>query len=131
MVISKESSITVDEFITVLRSSTLADRRPVDNLKTIEGMVKNSNLIVTARENGKLIGVARSVTDFTYCCYLSDLAVDLNYQKQGIGKKLIEKTLEYLSPSANLILLSAPKAVEYYPKVGFKKHQAAYIRSKH
>lgn len=128
--INRENSITIDEFISVLRSSTLAERRPVDNKNTISEMIKNANLIITARDDDKLIGVARSVTDFSYCCYLSDLSVDIAYQRKGIGKKLIDKTMEFLLPSANLILLSAPKAVEYYPKVGFKKHPAAFIKSK-
>ena len=89
-------------------------------------MCKNANLIVTARRDGKLIGVGRSLTDFTYCTYLSDLAVDIKFQRQGIGKELIAETKKQ-TPDAKLILLSAPAAVDYYPKIGMKKHNHCFI----
>ena len=73
------------------------------------------------------MGVARSVTDFAYCCYLSDLAVDEAYQHKGIGRELIRLTKSKLGPKANLILLSAPKAVTYYPKIGLEAHPSAWI----
>ena len=88
-------------------------------------MCDNANLIITARKDEKLIGVARSITDFAYCTYLSDLAVDTEYQNQGIGKRLIEETKK-AAPQAKIILLSAPAAVEYYPKIGMKKHNHCY-----
>ena len=121
-----EKSLDVSEFIEVLKNSTLAERRPVDNEQRISSMCNNANLIVTARLDGKLIGVARSITDFVYCTYLSDLAVDLEYQKKGIGKKLIEETKK-ITPQAKLILLSAPDAVDYYPKIGMTKHNHCYF----
>ncbi|MCB4784582.1 MAG: GNAT family N-acetyltransferase, partial [Sulfurovum sp.] len=77
--------LTVGEFIDILNRSTLGERRPVDDLQTIKGMIENSNIIITAMKDEKIIGVARAVTDFNYCCYLSDLAVDEKYQKYGIG----------------------------------------------
>lgn len=120
-------TLTADEFIAVLESSTLAERRPVEDHDCIEGMVNNSNLYVTARTNGKLIGVARSVTDFHYCCYLSDLAVDQEYQHQGIGKELIRRTQEKLGKRCKLILLSAPGATNYYPKIGFTQHHSSWL----
>ncbi|HCY76588.1 MAG: GNAT family N-acetyltransferase [Ignavibacterium sp.] len=120
-----EKSLDVSEFIEVLKNSTLAERRPVDDEQRISSMCNNANLIVTARLDGKLIGVARSITDFVYCTYLSDLAVDIKYQKKGIGKKLIEETKK-ITPQANLILLSAPAAVDYYPKIGMSKHNHCY-----
>ncbi|MDH5571616.1 MAG: GNAT family N-acetyltransferase [Gammaproteobacteria bacterium] len=121
--------ITVDEFVSVLKSSTLAERRPVDDLVCMRGMLEHANLIVQARINSKLVGVVRSVTDFNYCCYLSDIAVDKSYQSQGIGRKLIELTREQLGRHCKLILLSAPAAVEYYPKLGFLKHDQAWLIS--
>jgi len=121
-----EKSLDVSEFIEVLKNSKLAERRPVDDEQRISSMCNNANLIVTARLDGKLIGVARSVTDFVYCTYLSDLAVDLEYQKKGIGKKLIEETKK-ITPQAKLILLSAPNAVDYYPKIGMTKHNHCYF----
>ena len=119
--------ISADEFIGLLRRSTLAARRPVEDRDCIEGMLKNANLLVTAWKNDRLIGVSRSVTDFTYCCYLSDLAVDVEYQKCGIGKQLIAETQQRLGPRCTIILLSAPAAVEYYPRVGFQHHPQAWI----
>lgn len=120
-----EKSLDVSEFIDVLKNSTLAERRPVDDEQRILSMCNNATLIVTARLDGKLIGVARSITDFVYCTYLSDLAVDIKYQKAGIGKRLIEKTKKQ-TPQAKLILLSAPAAVEYYQKIGMLKHNHCY-----
>ena len=92
----------------------------------IEKMLANANLIVTARLNGKLIGVARSLSDFAYSTYLSDLAVALNYQKKGIGKELIRFT-KASTGEAKLILLSAPAAVDYYPRIGMKRHNHCFL----
>ena len=121
-----EKTLDPDEFINVLNRSTLGERCPVEDKNRIRQMCENANLIITARLTGKLIGVARSITDFVYCTYLSDLAVDREYQKQGIGKRLIEETKK-LTPQATLILLSAPAAIEYYPKIGMKRHEQCFI----
>ena len=121
-----ETGLSVAEFRTVLMKSTLGERRPIDDLERLTGMLKHGNLIVTARDNGTLVGVARSLTDFVYCTYLSDLAVDESYQKMGIGKELIRQT-KLAAPKAKLILLSAPKAVNYYPKIGLTKFDQCYI----
>jgi len=122
-----EKDLSPEEFISVLNQSTLAERRPVNEPDRIQKMLDHGNLIVTARENNVLIGVARSLTDFLYCTYLSDLAVDQAYQKQGIGKELIRQT-KLQTPKAKLILLAAPKAVAYYPKIGMKLwEQCFYI----
>lgn len=125
--------ISAAQFIDLLRRSTLGERRPVDDLQCIEDMLKHANLLCTAwtvdGEHGaqKLIGVARSVTDFAYCCYLSDLAVDATYQHQGIGKELIRQTQARLGPRCKIILLAAPQAVEYYPRIGFTQHNSAWL----
>ncbi len=119
--------ITDAQFIEVLRRSTLAERRPTQDEACIRAMLQHADLLCTAWDGNKLVGVARSVTDFEYCCYLSDLAVDTEYQKQGIGKKLIELTRTRLGPRANLILLAAPKAQQYYPRIGFEQHPSAWI----
>lgn len=121
-----EEKIGEEEFTQVLINSTLGERRPVNEPDRIAGMLKHANLIATARDNGKLIGVSRSLTDFVYCTYLSDLAVDENYQKMGIGKELIRITKEN-SPKAKLILLAAPKAVGYYPKIGMTQWEQCYV----
>ena len=123
---SIHDSVTLDEFRAVLVNSTLGERRPIDNEETLTNMLAHANLIVTARKDGRLIGIARSLTDFHYCTYLSDLAVDLNHQKTGIGKELIRLTKE-ATPKAKLILLSAPKAVNYYPKIGMTHWEQCYV----
>ncbi|SHN24395.1 Acetyltransferase (GNAT) domain-containing protein [Cyclobacterium lianum] len=120
-----ENQLSVAEFREVLIASTLGERRPVENPARLEKMIRHANLIVTARKEGRLIGIARSLTDTAYCTYLSDLAVDLEYQKQGIGKNLIRRT-KAAYPLAKLILLSAPKATGYYPKIGMSKHENCY-----
>ncbi|MHC4378372.1 MAG: GNAT family N-acetyltransferase [Planctomycetota bacterium] len=123
-----EPDLGVAEFRAVLVASTLGERRPVDDEACLAGMLQHANLIVTARQAGRLVGVARSVTDFHYCCYLSDLAVDRGFQGRGIGRALVDRTQDQLGPKAKLILLSAPAAVDYYPKLGFEHHPAAYLR---
>jgi N-acetylglutamate synthase-like GNAT family acetyltransferase len=102
-------------------------KRPTDDFARIEKMYANSNLIVTAWKGDELIGVARSLTDFCYACYLSDLAVKQAYQKEGIGRRLIEVTQQEIGAETALILLSAPAAMEYYPKVGFEKVENGFI----
>ena len=119
--------VTPDQYIDVLRRSGFAERRPVDDFECIRDMVANANLLVTAWHGSQLIGVARSVTDFAYCCYLSDLAVDERFQKRGIGRQLIRETQQRLGPKCKIILLAAPKAVDYYPKVGFTRHDSAWV----
>jgi GNAT superfamily N-acetyltransferase len=119
--------ITVAEFVELLKRSTLAERRPVDDSAAMGAMLRHSNLLCTAWHGDKLVGVARSLTDFEYCCYLSCLAVDHKYQKLGIGKALIRLTRSRLGKKAIIILLSAPKAESYYPKIGFDPHRSAWI----
>jgi predicted N-acetyltransferase YhbS len=121
----KENNLSSDEFIELLVASTLGERRPVNDVERIESMLRNANIIVTGRNSSRLVGVARSVSDFVFCTYLSDLAVHIDFQKQGIGRELIRQT-KLLAPKAKLILLSAPKAVEYYPRIGMKRHEHCY-----
>ncbi len=121
--------ISPEEFIDLLRRSGLAERRPVGDAKCIEAMLAHADLICTAWDGDRLVGVARSVTDFEYCCYLSDLAVDRTYQNHGVGKQLIRLTQSRLGAAAKNILLSAPKATGYYPKIGFEPHLSAWFIS--
>jgi GNAT superfamily N-acetyltransferase len=128
-----ETALSPIEFVDVLRRSGLAERRPVDKPDVIKGMVENASLIVTARaDTGLLIGVARSVTDFAYCCYLSDLAVDRAHQNRGIGKELMHRTKEAAGgDKVSLLLLSAPAGMGYYPKAGLEKFDNCFgIRRK-
>lgn len=121
-----EINLSALEFKELLINSTLGERRPVKDFSRVEAMVQNANLIITARDGNKLVGVARSVTDVVYCTYLSDLAVDLKYQKRGIGKELIRLTKQ-ATPQATTILLAAPKAVDYYPHIGMTQHNACFL----
>lgn len=118
--------ITEADFVDLLKRSTLAERRPVNDPVCVAAMLKHANLICTAWDDSKLVGVARSLTDFEYCCYLSDLAVDEEYQRIGIGKGLIRLTQSRLGKKAKIILLAAPKAEEYYRRIGFEAHSSAW-----
>jgi predicted N-acetyltransferase YhbS len=118
--------IDANQFIDVLRRSGLAERRPVDNLATIEGILRGASILVTAWHADLLVGVSRAISDFSYCTYLSDLAVDVAYQKQGIGKELIRLTHEAAGPTSSLILLSAPAAKGYYPRIGMAPHNSCW-----
>ena len=95
--------------------------------RSIAAMLRHADLLCTAWDHDLLVGVARSLTDVEYCCYLSDLAVDRKYQRQGVGRELIRLTQQQLGPEAKLILLAAPKAREYYPRIGFDHHESAWI----
>ena len=124
----EEGQLAVEEFIAVVRRSDL--NRPVDNAAWMGAMLANSNLVVTAREAEaprRLIGVARSVTDFVYCCYLSDLCVDATWQGRGVGRALIAETKRILGPRSMLLLLSAPKPMTYYPRIGMEPVQNGFI----
>ena len=122
-----EPGLGVDEFIDVLRRSTLAERRPVDDAGAMAGMLAHADVIVTARDSRRLlVGVSRAITDFSYCTYLSDLAVDEAFQRQGIGRELIRRTHVAAGLKTNLILLAAPKAETYYPHIGMLPHNSCW-----
>jgi histone acetyltransferase (RNA polymerase elongator complex component) len=120
-----EPNLTVAEFRDVLVRSTLGERRPIDDNDRLEKMCKNADIMLTARFEGRLIGVARSLSDFVYATYLSDLAIDIEFQHLGIGKRLIAETKK-LVPDGKLILLAAPTAREYYPKIGMTQFEYSF-----
>jgi GNAT superfamily N-acetyltransferase len=124
---SHSRNITCEQFVDVLNRSTLGERRPVANRERIASMLEHSNLLCTAWSGDVLVGVARSVTDFSYCCYMSDLAVDAAYQRKGVGVRLIRATQERLDPKCMIVLLAAPQAEGYYPKIGMTQHRSAWI----
>jgi len=115
------------EFIGVLERSTLAERRPVDDLDAIRGMLRHADVIATARAGGLLVGVSRAITDFTFCTYLSDLAVDTAYHGQGIGRELLRRTHEAAGVRTTLYLVAAPKAETYYPHLGLTRHESCWL----
>lgn len=122
-----EPDLSADEFIAVLETSTLAERRPVGERARVERMLRHANIIVTARAGSHLIGVSRALADFGFCCYLSDLAVDRAWQRRGIGRALIDRTWDAAGHETTLILLSAPAAVDYYPHIGMRRHEHCYV----
>jgi predicted N-acetyltransferase YhbS len=122
-----EPNLSEAEFVDVLVRSTLAERRPVAEPETIRAMLRHADVIVTARIEGLLVGVSRALSDFGYCTYLSDLAVDVGHQKSGIGKELVRRTHEAAGLHTSLILLAAPAAREYYPRIGMTRHDSCWV----
>lgn len=122
-----EPLLSSAEFIDVLNRSTLAERRPVHDVTRIEQMLRNAQVIVTARVNKLLVGVSRAITDFSYCTYLSDLAVDKAWQQRGVGRRLIAETHKAAGLQTRLILISAPLARSYYPHIGMIPHDSCWM----
>ncbi len=122
-----EPNLSIDEFISVLNRSTLGERRPVHDRLRIEQMLKNADLILTARKESLLVGVSRAITDFSFCTYLSDLAVHEAFQKLGIGRELIHRTHTAAGLMTRLILISAPKARTYYQHIGLIPHDSCWM----
>ncbi|MBM0065048.1 GNAT family N-acetyltransferase [Alkalicoccobacillus gibsonii] len=119
------ASVTAQEVADVFESSGI--KRPISDLARIQQMIDAAPLLISVRDDKKLVGIARSLTDFCYCCYLSDLAVRKEYQSAGIGRELIEQTKKEIGDSCSLVLLSAPNAMDYYPRVGLTPaHHAFY-----
>jgi ribosomal protein S18 acetylase RimI-like enzyme len=102
----------------LFRSSGI--RRPVDDLPRLAGMLKHANLIIGAYHGKQLVGIARALTDFSYCCYLSDLAVAKEFQRRGIGRELVERVKARVGDRSMLLLLSSPDAMSYYPTIGLE-----------
>ncbi len=119
------NDIDFETFVELYHASTLGERRPASDLDRMRAMLDNANLVIAAWDGDALVGVARSLTDFVYATYLSDLAVRVSHQRQGIGKELMRRT-QSAAPQATLILLAAPAADPYYPHVGFTRHPRAW-----
>jgi len=122
-----EPDLGAAEFIDVLVRSTLAERRPVDRPEVIDAMLRHADIVVTARVDDQLVGVSRAISDFSYCTYLSDLAVDQAHQGRGIGRELIRRTHDISGLHTTLILLAAPNARTYYPHIGMHPHESCWI----
>ena len=120
------NDVELDEVIDLYVDSTLGARRPVADRARMAGMLRHANLVITAWDDDLLVGISRSVSDFHYATYLSDLAVRLSYQRRGLGRELIQRT-RAAAPDAAIILLSAPAAEEYYPRIGFTAHASAWV----
>jgi ribosomal protein S18 acetylase RimI-like enzyme len=123
---AREDFLGADEYIDVVNKSGL--NRPVADRGRIERMLAHANLIVTARQEGRLVGFARSLTDFCFCCYLSDLAVDRARQGRGIGRRLIEETRKQAGGRlTTTLLLSAPTALSYYEGIKMPKADNCFL----
>ena len=120
------NDLDLDQVIELYNLSGLGERRPVNDRRIMSDMLRHANLVVTAWDRELLVGIARTLTDFTYVGYLADLAVRASHQRQGIGIDLIRKTREKIAAHSMLVLLAAPKAADYYPKIGFTKHEGAW-----
>jgi len=113
------NDLDLDQVIELYKASTLGQRRPIGERERFAEMVKNANLVITAWEGDLLVGISRSLTDFSYITYLEDLAVRVSHQKKGIGRELMRQTQLHGGPKTNVVLLAAPAAEKYYPHVGF------------
>ncbi|MCQ4088421.1 GNAT family N-acetyltransferase [Saccharibacillus sp. JS10] len=102
-------------------------KRPHEDIDRVQRMIDNSDIMISAWDGNKMIGIARALTDYSYSCYLSDLAVDRDYQNQGIGKQLVNRLQDLLGDETSLVLISSPAAIEFYPLIGFEKTDKAYI----
>lgn len=122
-----EPDLGVEEFRAVLAACALGARRPVGDLARLDEMLRGADIIATARQDGKLVGVARALCDFSYACYLSDLAVDEAHQRQGIGKRLIEEVRAHIGARVTLILIAAPEAETYYPSIGMEQRPSCWL----
>ncbi|MFD0959059.1 GNAT family N-acetyltransferase [Paenibacillus chungangensis] len=125
IVYRENAQVTPDKLAQVFKNSGI--RRPTDDIVRLHLMIQHADLLVTAWDGERLVGVARALTDYSYCCYLSDLAVDRAYQKHGIGKKLVAIVQERIGESCSFVLLAAPEAVDYYPRLGFERADKAYL----
>ncbi len=121
-----EPELSAEAFREVLIASTLGERRPVHDLQRLQRMLRAADLIVTARDEGRLVGISRALTDFSYCCYLSDLAVDAAYQRRGIGRRLIAETHALAGDLTTLILVAAPSAESYYARIGMTQRPSCW-----
>lgn len=126
----EDANISAEQAIDLYIRSTLGERRPIHNQATFEAMLKHADILITAWDDEKLIGISRTLTDFAYVAYLADLAVDQKYQRNGIGKQLIAETQSRLGSECMIVLLAAPKANEYYKHIGFEHNPRAWTLKK-
>ncbi len=120
------NDLDLDTVIRLYDQSTLGERRPINDRERMRRMLMESNLVITAWGGDQLLGIARSLSDFVFATYLADLAVHAAYQKKGLGRELIRQT-HLAAPRSRIILLAAPKAVRYYPHIGFEPHPSAWV----
>jgi GNAT superfamily N-acetyltransferase len=123
----QEENLSAAEFVDLLERSGLDRHRPVHDHGRIERMLSNSNLVIGARQSGRLVGVARCITDFSWCCYISEVAVDATIQGHGIGKRLMQEVRRAAGCEATCLLLSYPDAAAFYEGIGMKRFADAFL----
>lgn len=125
IVYKKTNQISAQELSQVFERSGI--KRPYQDLDRLQRMIEHADIIISAWVDDQMIGVARAITDYSYCCYLSDLAVDRDYHKQGIGKSMIQLLQHQIGEECSLVLLSAPTATEFYEQIGFNRADKAFL----
>jgi ribosomal protein S18 acetylase RimI-like enzyme len=130
IVYAQEQSLSVDDYVAVLRESIMATKRPLDNRERIGRMLAGGNFIVTARENGVILGLARCVTDYIWICYCAELCVKDSAQGRGIGRGILETSWEILGPKVGFMLVSEPTAVGFYERLGMEREDTAFWRAR-
>lgn len=121
------NDLDLDQVIELYHASTLGARRPVHDRKRMERMLRHANLVVSAWEGDLLVGISRALSDFSFTTYLADLAVRESHQRRGIGKELIRRTRREAGSGTSLVLLAAPAAESYYPRIGMRSHHSAWF----
>jgi len=122
-----EPQLDAQEFIALLQRTTLGPRRPIDDVPRIQRMIAHADIMLTARAGGRLVGISRAITDYSFATYLSDLAVDKAFQGRGIGRELIRRTRAAAGQEAMLVLIAAPQAETYYPHIGLQQHHSCWF----
>jgi GNAT superfamily N-acetyltransferase len=122
-----DAHLNLEQVIALYKRTSLGERRPIDRPEIFQGMIDNASIVVSAWDKDLLVGIARALSDFTYVTYLADLAVDESYQHQGIGKQLINEVQALTHPNCMMVLLAAPNANDYYPKIGFTHNPRAWM----
>ena len=135
VVYAREASLDVAEFRRVLIESGLGATRPIADDDRLRSMLAGASLILTARldqPDRHLVGVARGITDASWCCYLSELAVSASAQGRGIGRALLDEVRRHLGTGVSLILASMPEAAGFYERAGMARiPDAFWFRREH
>ena len=124
-IIIREERVSPDEYISFLKRTDLGSQYPKERFEQrIDRLVRTVSISLTARnEEGLLVGVLFGLTDFAYWLYVTDLGVDRNYERRGIGRRLMKEAHEIAGGEKDIAvyLIANDKAVPFYEKCGMKK----------
>jgi ribosomal protein S18 acetylase RimI-like enzyme len=127
IVYAQEQDLSVADYVAVLDSTYMRDLRPLTNTPRIARMLAGANLIVTARENGEVLGLARCISDMAWVAYCAELAVKESAQGRGIGRGILDTCYDLLGPGMGLILAAEPQAVGFYERIGMQRLKAGFF----